>query len=245
MRSALGAFGCAVSLLFSFPAVHAQATAAPDEGEPVQVKPADAKKPAKAPFAPRAAAAPGRAAAPKAKAPQAGAKAAPRKAAPAAPAIDPETQAEIDAIAPRDAGFRTRRGATGEPVLVFTNDDLDRTYHPEDLDRAFGKPGTAPGAAPGAPAADGDGSGAAAPQGAVDREALQREIQRLQQKQRHIQNPYTRPPQRTQAEVEAERGLGKAELIEKTRREIDDLRKKLQEPPAEAPAEAPAAPPAG
>lgn len=135
---------------------------------------------------------------------------------------------------------------TGREVIVITNETLTRRFGPpvrssrqaeaeaegtsEGAEAAGGGEGAekveagqgAPGGVPGSP-----------DQGPVVDPAqraaqIQAELQRLQQKEKTIKNPFLRPVPETPQEREKEKGLMPTQLLEKNRQDMDKLRKELE-----------------
>lgn len=128
---------------------------------------------------------------------------------------------------------------TGHRVVVITNEDLERMFGPSSDEAAAA-------AAPpeGEPSGGETVEGGAKEQGSpsVDPAArmtdIQKELQRLQQKERHLKNPFLPPAQESDAERNAEKGMGANQRLQRTREQADRLKdelRKLQEKQQPAP----------
>ncbi len=171
---------------------------------------------------------------------------------PAAPADEAavvETEEQVDPATGRRGAFSpsTKVSAkTGRRVVVITDDDLERMYGPSSPPPAAAEPAAEPAAGTEAPAPEaageavGDGTAAADPQARAA--AIQDELQRLQQKERHLKNPFLPPAKESEAERNAEKGLGAIQRLQQTqermtqlKEELRQLQEKQQPPPATPP----------
>jgi hypothetical protein len=111
---------------------------------------------------------------------------------------------------------------TGHEVIVITN---------KDLERVFGKSEAPPPPSAGAQLPQLGGPGAQAPAAedpAAKAAAIQQELDRLSQKAKHLRNPYLRPAPETDAERQAEKGMGAVQRLQATEDRINQLKSELQ-----------------
>jgi hypothetical protein len=123
---------------------------------------------------------------------------------------------------------------TGREVVVITNQDLEQMYGQRTgpVERPANDPYAIdavplPGAKPAATPARAPAPNATQAKGKGD---VQAEIDRLNQKARHLRNPFLPAPKETDAERAADQGLDAAQRLERTRRQIDELEKKQKKP---------------
>ena len=130
-----------------------------------------------------------------------------------------------------------KKTPAGKNVVVITNGDLERMYGKSRQQPQRAAAGTTPGDefVEGLPGS----TGAAPPPPGSNAADVQAEITRLEQKAKHIKNPYVTPVRETPQEREAERGLGAAEKLQATQKRIEQLKQDLKNTPPPPPGQPP------